>query len=108
MRNYMALSIRRAAACAYFDPRLDASYQLFALKIASLLRYSRTNEGLIEYDHDILSELIGHTWNCFHLKLLNFCSRSVIKLQNAAEKRCIITLMSLAIVGIRDSAMRQI
>ena len=108
MRNYMALSIRRAAAYEYFDPRLDASHQLLALKIASLLRYSRTNEGLIEYDYNISSELIGHTWNCFHLKLLNFCSCSVIKLQNAAEKSCIITLMSLAIIGIRDSAMRQI
>jgi hypothetical protein len=37
----------------------------------------------------------------------SFCERSVIKLQNAAEKRCIITLMSLAIKGIRDSAMRR-
>ena len=108
MRNYMALSIRRAAACAYFDPRLDASDQLFVLKIAILLGDSRTNWGLIVCDYNILSELTGHTWNCFHLKLLNFCSRSVIKLQNAAEKRCIITLMSLAIIGIRDSAMRQI
>jgi hypothetical protein len=39
----MALSIRRAAAYEYFDPKLDASHQLFALKIASLLWCSRTN-----------------------------------------------------------------
>jgi hypothetical protein len=36
-----------------------------------------------------------------------FCDCSVIKLQNIALKRCIITLMSLAIKGIRDSAMRR-
>ena len=111
IRNYMALSIRRAAAWLYLRRIADWIAQKLYCELMNKTVLGLWPLKALQWSH--VNQPDSSTNKCpffrIYIKIDDplFCDRSVIKLQNTAKKRCIITLMSLAIKGIRDSAMRR-